>query len=86
VTRGQAAKILATSLNLDVNKVRNPHFRDVPLTHGFYKYVASFHDAGIIDGYSNGTFGVDDPLTFLNNSTLSVSGTKGTYTSIAGDL
>ena len=56
VTRGQAAKILATSLNLDINNVRNPHFRDVPPTHGFYKYVAALHDAGIIDGYSNGNF------------------------------
>ncbi|MFC5604749.1 S-layer homology domain-containing protein [Sporosarcina koreensis] len=62
VTRGQAAKILAISLNLDLNNVRNPHFRDVPTSHGFYKYVAALYEAGIIDGYSNGNFGVDDPL------------------------
>lgn len=62
VTRGQAAKILATSLNLDLHNVRNPHFRDVPTSHGFYKYIAALYEAGIIDGYSNGNFGVDDPL------------------------
>ncbi|MCM3744071.1 S-layer homology domain-containing protein [Sporosarcina luteola] len=62
VTRGQAAKILAISLNLDLNNVRNPHFRDVPTSHGFYKYVAALYEAGIIDGYSNGNFGVNDPL------------------------
>ncbi|WP_262174207.1 S-layer homology domain-containing protein [Saccharococcus sp. Marseille-Q5394] len=62
VTRGQAAKILAISLNLDLNNVRNPHFRDVPTSHGFYKYIAALYEAGIIDGYSNGNFGVNDPL------------------------
>ena len=62
VTRGQAAKILATSLNLDLNNVRNPHFRDVPTSHGFYKYIAALYEAGIIDGYSNGNFGVNDLL------------------------
>ncbi|MFC4409979.1 S-layer homology domain-containing protein [Chungangia koreensis] len=62
VTRGQAAKILATSLQLDLNNVRNPYFRDVPTSHGFYKYIAALHQAGIIDGFSNGNFGVDDPL------------------------
>ncbi|MDN4608768.1 S-layer homology domain-containing protein [Sporosarcina highlanderae] len=63
VTRGQAAKILATSLNLDLNNVKNPRFHDVPTTHGFYKYVAALYNAGIIDGYSNGNFGVNDPLS-----------------------
>lgn len=62
VTRGQAAKILATSLNLDLNNVRNPHFRDVPTSHGFYKHIAALYEAGIIDGYGNGNFGVNDPL------------------------
>ncbi|WP_339254439.1 S-layer homology domain-containing protein [Sporosarcina sp. FSL W8-0480] len=63
VTRGQAAKILATSLDLDVRNVKNPRFHDVPTTHGFYKYVAVLYEAKIIDGYSNGNFGVNDPLT-----------------------
>src|SRR6185437_7977954 len=63
VTRGQAAKILATSLDLDLRNVKNPRFHDVPTTHGFYKYVAALYEAGIIDGYSNGNFGVNDPLT-----------------------
>ncbi len=56
VTRGQAAKMLATVLNLDLKNVQDPYFKDVPKSSEYYKYIAALQNAGIMSGYSNGTF------------------------------
>ena len=55
VTRGQAAKIIATSLNLELDNVKNPKFKDVPVNHVFYKYIAALANEEIISG-ANGYF------------------------------
>ena len=63
VTRGQAAKILAVTLDLDTTNVKNPSFNDVPRSSGFYPYVAALQNEGIINGKTATHFGVNDPLT-----------------------
>ena len=63
VTRGQAAKMLAMSLNLNVNNVTNPNFKDVATTNGFYKYIAALSNAGVISGFTDRTFRPNEPIT-----------------------
>ncbi|MEX3747480.1 S-layer homology domain-containing protein [Lysinibacillus xylanilyticus] len=63
VTRGQAAKMLATVLNLDLKNVQDPYFKDVPQSSEYYKYVAALQNAGIMSGYSNGTFMPNEVIT-----------------------
>lgn len=63
VTRGQAAKMLATVLNLDLKNVQDPYFKDVPKSSEYYKYIAALQNAGIMSGYSNGTFMPNEVMT-----------------------
>lgn len=63
VTRGQAAKMLAQALNLNMTNPKNPRFSDVPTSNGFYQYIAALAGAGIITGYSDQTFRPNEPIT-----------------------
>lgn len=63
VTRGQASSIIAKVLGLDVSDVENPGFTDVSTSHQFYKYISVLQNEGILGGKSDGTFGVNEPLT-----------------------
>ncbi|WP_342574969.1 S-layer homology domain-containing protein [Solibacillus sp. FSL K6-1781] len=56
LTRGQAAKIIAGVLQLDTKNVTNPKFKDIPISHQYYGAIAALKQAGIIDGYEDGTF------------------------------
>jgi len=56
LTRGQASKILALALKLDTKNVKNPGFKDVDKTNGFYKYIAALENAGLISGFEDNTF------------------------------
>ena len=38
-------------------------FSDVPESHPFYQYITTLNQAGIIDGYSDGTFKPDNPVS-----------------------
>ncbi len=38
-------------------------FTDVATSHPFFKFVEALHAAGITAGYSDGRYGVDDPIT-----------------------
>ena len=62
ITRGQAASIIVKVLGLDITNVKDPHFTDVPTTHQFYPYIAALQNEGIIGGYSDKRYGVNDPL------------------------
>lgn len=62
VTRGQAAKMLANALNLNVTNPSNPGFRDVPTNHDYYKYIAALSNEGIINGYDDKTFRPNEPI------------------------
>ncbi|TKI71814.1 S-layer homology domain-containing protein [Lysinibacillus mangiferihumi] len=63
VTRGQAAKMLATVLKLDLKNVEDPYFKDVPKSNEYYKYVAALQNAGIMSGYANGSFMPNEVIT-----------------------
>ncbi|MEL3960186.1 S-layer homology domain-containing protein [Lysinibacillus endophyticus] len=62
VTRGQAAKIIAGVLGLDTMNVSNPGFKDVPKTNEYYGAIAALANAGIINGYGDGTFKPNEPV------------------------
>lgn len=63
VTRGQAAKMVVRAIDLDpAEKVPNPNFSDVPTSHEFYPYIAVLNYHGLMDGYGDGTFGMNDKL------------------------
>lgn len=66
VTRGQAAKIIAGVLGLikpeNTYTGPNPNFADVPVTHSYYKYIAVLAQAGIINGYPDGTYKPNNTL------------------------
>lgn len=61
--RSHAAKIIAGALGLDVENVINPNFKDIPVTHPEYKYIAALENNGIISGTGNGNFSPTDKLT-----------------------
>lgn len=63
ITRGQAAKMIASVLNLDTKNITNPGFSDVDDKHEFYPYIAALAKEGIINGYEDGTFKQDATIT-----------------------
>ncbi|MFZ4199203.1 S-layer homology domain-containing protein [Lysinibacillus sp. NPDC056220] len=56
LTRGQAAKIIASVLGLDTSNVSNPNFKDISTTQPYFGAIAALKQEGIIDGYEDGTF------------------------------
>lgn len=63
LTRGQASKILALALKLDTKNIKNPGFKDVDKANGFYKYVATLKNAGLISGFEDNTFKPNASMT-----------------------
>lgn len=61
-TRGQTAKILAGILGLDTINVVDPGFTDVLPDNPFYGAIAALVQAGIINGYEDHTFRMNEPL------------------------
>lgn len=63
ITRGQAAAIIAKMIKLDTADVKNPNFKDVSTSHGFYKSIAAMAENGIIGGYPDGTYKPNAPIS-----------------------
>jgi len=63
VTRGQAAKILAMSLDLDMKNVSNPGFKDVTKSNEYFGPIAALVEKGIFSGKEDGTFQPNEKLT-----------------------
>ncbi|MGM9943802.1 MAG: S-layer homology domain-containing protein, partial [Lysinibacillus sp.] len=61
-TRGQMAKILAGILGLDTKNVVDPGFTDVLPSNPYYGAIAALAQAGIISGYEDGTFRMNEPI------------------------
>lgn len=61
VTRGQASAMINRVLGLEASSA-SP-YSDVGTTHSFAKDIAAMTEYGILQGYSNGRFGVEDTLT-----------------------
>jgi uncharacterized protein YxeA len=61
ITRGQTAAMVNRVLNL---QAKNPvNFTDVSASNDFAADIAAMNEAGILEGYSNGKFGVYETLT-----------------------
>ncbi|WP_339251620.1 S-layer homology domain-containing protein [Sporosarcina sp. FSL W8-0480] len=67
VTRGQAAAMLASALGIDTDNVNNPNFTDLPTTHAFYMEIAALVQAGVVGGYTDGTF---KPNAFMTRAQI----------------
>lgn len=63
ITRGQLAVILAGLLELDTENVVNPKFTDVSTSHPYYGAIAAIQNAGYVNGFEDGTYGVGKPIT-----------------------
>jgi len=61
ITRGQAAAMINRELKLTPKNTSK--FSDVGNTHSFAKDITAMNEAGILAGYSNGKFGVNDLLS-----------------------
>jgi len=61
VTRGQAAAMINRVLKLTPSK--NVKFTDVASNHSFAKDIAAMNEAGILQGYTTGKYGMYDTLT-----------------------
>ena len=48
----------------------SPSFSDVPSTHWAFSFVETAAENGWISGYDNGTFGVNDQITYAQLSTM----------------
>jgi 5'-nucleotidase / UDP-sugar diphosphatase len=60
VSRGQAAKMIAGTFGLDTTpQVKDPKFKDVPLTNAYYKWISILATAGLVQGYGDQTFKPD---------------------------
>ncbi|WP_158232432.1 MULTISPECIES: S-layer homology domain-containing protein [unclassified Sporosarcina] len=72
ITRGQAAAIIAKMTGVDTNQVKNPRFKDVSTSHGFYKAISALAEKGVIGGYPDGTFKPNDPINRKNMAAILV--------------
>ncbi|MEC1179556.1 S-layer homology domain-containing protein [Metasolibacillus meyeri] len=63
VTRGEAAKIMALAMGLNVTRQKNPGFTDVQQSHPYYAYIAAIANEGIIDGFGDKTFKPNELIT-----------------------
>ncbi|WLR53017.1 S-layer homology domain-containing protein [Bacillus tianshenii] len=63
VTRAQAAKILAVTLELDVENTNEVSFPDVDEDAWYANYVSALVEEGVINGFEDGTFRPDETLT-----------------------
>lgn len=62
-TRAQAAKMVATLLQLPAATPQRPTFTDVRADHWAYKYIEAAKEAGIWRGYPDGSFAPEKPLS-----------------------
>ncbi|WP_071396495.1 S-layer homology domain-containing protein [Bacillus tuaregi] len=61
--RVQGALIFSRILHTDTSNLTKQYFTDVPKEYRFYKEVSSIARDGVINGYTDGTFGLYDSLT-----------------------
>lgn len=66
VTRAEMAAIVCRAFEFSTDTYGNavPSFSDVPSSHWAYKYITKLAYLKILQGYSNGKFGPNDPVTY----------------------
>jgi hypothetical protein len=62
-TRGFIAKVLCNSIPLAPYHKSTPTFKDVPFTNNYYDYIEAVNRAGVMGGFSDGTFKPTNSLT-----------------------
>lgn len=62
-TRQEAALFIANALGMDIINVPDVKFTDVPKSSKYYGAIAALSEAGIINGYPDGTFKPENTLT-----------------------
>lgn len=62
VTRGQVSAFIDRVLKLE-GKIKGKTFKDVGENNRFYQQISRVQQAGIIDGFNDGTFRPNEPLT-----------------------
>ncbi len=72
ITRAEIATILSRILNLGQSTAPSQSFSDLKSNHWAYGYVNAIVNAGIMNGYPDGTFGPDRPITRAELSTVMV--------------
>lgn len=71
VTRAQFAKMLVEALDLKLNNSSTSlRFPDLAGTHWAYDYIKIAVDNGIINGYPDGTFKPDNPVTYAESMAM----------------
>ncbi|MBD8034344.1 S-layer homology domain-containing protein [Solibacillus merdavium] len=63
ITREDAAKMLALTIDVNITNPKNPGFKDVQMSNPNYRYIAALAEAGVINGYSDKTFKPKEPIT-----------------------
>lgn len=63
VTRGEFAKMIVGAFNLSEMPDEYRGFTDVPSGHWCFSYVEAAANAGVVNGYEDGSFGIDDYIT-----------------------
>jgi murein tripeptide amidase MpaA len=64
LNRGQAAELLTKALNLEVpSNLSSAPFRDIPVSSRYAPFAASLKAEGVLNGKTDGTFGLADTLT-----------------------
>lgn len=63
IKRGNAAHIIAEIIGLDTTNVTNPNFKDISTKNSNYGAIAALANAGIINGFEDGTYRANDMLT-----------------------
>lgn len=63
IKRGNAAHIIAEIIGLDTTNVKNPNFKDISTKNSNYGAIAALANAGIINGFEDGTYRANDQLT-----------------------
>ena len=63
MTRAMFVTVMGRFAGVDPSKYTSISFRDVKPGEWYTPYVAWAESAGLVKGYSDGTFGVNDPVT-----------------------
>ncbi|WP_274308812.1 S-layer homology domain-containing protein [Solibacillus daqui] len=76
ITREEAAKMLARTIDVNITNPSNPGFKDVKTSDANYRYIAALAAEGIINGYPDGKFHPKEPITRAQMSKILSLGFK----------
>lgn len=63
ITRAEAVKMLLEGAEIDLEEIEENPFSDVEMEEWYAPYVLMAYNLGIVSGYEDGRFGINDPIT-----------------------